>query len=419
MKIRPKNTKKYTRKIVLLSLAVSLSGCAGSGWGTWNNNWNNNWSNITGGARNYGQYPTPNAQTCFTNPTLVAAKQQGLFELQAQKAREGISAMTLVKDYLIPATNQLVVQNNPQPLNTLYAKIQPPTLANFMIGCNEVMVQERNTMAQERQQMIQERQQLLQDINNLRNQIATWQNYLNTTPAPQPTLQTFQYSYVIAHPEIGKAMDSIAEIYETKPMLLFLTLTLYTPTDQLDTLLNINTIQGLQNFQQQLQQRHLMTDGAIPPAPPPINWVQYKITFSSILAGAIKRVLDPSLIKTSTRKLEQQLQEVHQQLQKVHQQLQSIHQQLQRSHSTNVKVTAAEFGSPQAILNTFESLPYHGTSGSLGVINYQKALIALQHGDFNPIITIFQQVQPQTWQNYFVNSAKWAQQTHQKVIIKP
>ncbi|MBO6091419.1 MAG: hypothetical protein J6P00_04305, partial [Acetobacter sp.] len=119
------------------------------------------------------------------------------------------------------------------------------------------------------------------------------------------------------------------------------------------------------------------------------------------------------------QEVHQQLQKVHQQLQKVHQQLQIIHQQLQRSHSTNVKVTAAEFGSPQAILNTFESLPYHGTSGSLGVINYQKALIALQHGDFNPIITIFQQVQPQTWQNYFVNSAKWAQQTHQKVIIKP
>ncbi|MBO6085202.1 MAG: hypothetical protein J6P19_02250 [Acetobacter sp.] len=36
-----------------MSLAVSLSGCAGV---------------------NYGNYPTPNAQTCFINPTLVAAK---------------------------------------------------------------------------------------------------------------------------------------------------------------------------------------------------------------------------------------------------------------------------------------------------------------------------------------------------------
>ena len=42
------------------SLAVSLSGCAGV---------------------NYGNYPTPNAQTCFINPTLVAAKQQGLDNL--------------------------------------------------------------------------------------------------------------------------------------------------------------------------------------------------------------------------------------------------------------------------------------------------------------------------------------------------
>ena len=402
MKKTPKNTPKYTHKILLLSLAISLSGCAG--FGTWNDNWNN----ITGGVRNYGQYPTPNAQTCFANPTLVAAKQQGLYELESQKATEGISTITLVRDELIPATNQLFVNNNPQPLNALYAQIQPQTLANFMIGCNEVVVQERQQMIQERQQLVQERQQLVQDANNLSNRIATLQNYLNTTPAPQPTLQTFQYSYVTAHPEIGKAMDSIAEIYETKPMLLFLTLTLYTPTDQLDTLLNINTIQGLQNFKYQLQKDHIMTDGAIPPAPPPINWKKYAMTFTQV-----------KNLKITTAQTIQDLQKIHQQLQSIHQQLQSIHQQLQRSHSTNVKVTAAEFGSPQAILNTFESLPYHGTSGSLGVINYQKALIALQHGDFNPIITIFQQVQPQTWQNYFVNSAKWAQQTHQKVIIKP
>ena len=167
--------------LLTLGLAVSLSGCAGSGWGTWNNSWNN----ITGGVRNYGRYPMPNAQTCFTNPTLVAAKQQGLDNLEFQKARQGIPGFVLVKNYLIPATNQLVAQNNPQPLNALYAQIQPQTLANFMIGCNEVMVQER-------QQLIQERQQLIQDINTQRNQIAQWQNYLNTTPAPQPTVATFQ-----------------------------------------------------------------------------------------------------------------------------------------------------------------------------------------------------------------------------------
>ncbi|MBQ5773775.1 MAG: hypothetical protein IIW09_02930, partial [Acetobacter sp.] len=95
--------------LLSVSLAVSLSGCAG--WGTWNDNWNN----ITGGVRNYGRYPMPNAQTCFTNPTLVAAKQQGLYNLESQKVTEGISPITLVRDELIPATNQLFVNNNPQP----------------------------------------------------------------------------------------------------------------------------------------------------------------------------------------------------------------------------------------------------------------------------------------------------------------
>ncbi|MBQ5497392.1 MAG: hypothetical protein IIT71_02335, partial [Acetobacter sp.] len=95
-----------------ISLFVSLYGCAG--FGTLNA-WNDNWNNITGGIRDYGQYPMPNAQTCFTNPTLVAAKQQGLDNLEFQKARQGISPTTLVRDELIPATNKLIVNNNPQP----------------------------------------------------------------------------------------------------------------------------------------------------------------------------------------------------------------------------------------------------------------------------------------------------------------
>ena len=107
----------------------------------------------------------PNAQTCFTNPTLVAAKQQGLYNLESQKVTEGISPITLVRDELIPATNQLFVNNNPQPLNALYAQIQPQGLANFMIGCNEVIVKERNAL-------IQGRAPLIQDINTQRNQIA-------------------------------------------------------------------------------------------------------------------------------------------------------------------------------------------------------------------------------------------------------
>ncbi|MBQ5497865.1 MAG: hypothetical protein IIT71_04825, partial [Acetobacter sp.] len=170
---------------------------------------------------------------------------------------------------------------------------------------------------------------------------------------------------------------------------------------------------------------HLLTDGALPsapppppPAPPPINWAQYKITFSSIFVGAIERVLDPSLIKTSIRKLEQQLQEVHQQLQNIHQQLQNIHQAFSGSHPHTMLVESkATMDSPSADLKFWESLPYHGTAGSLGIINWQKALIAAQHGNWIPTIAIYSQTQPQTWRNYFVNYYKWCQKTNQKVKI--
>ena len=382
-----------------MSLAVSLSGCAGSGFGAWNNNWNN----ITGGVRDYGQYPTPNAQTCFINPTLVAAKQQGLDNLEFQKARQGIPGVVLVKDYLIPATNQLIVQGNAQPLNALYAQIQPQTLANFMIGCNEVMVQERAQLIQERQQLIQERAQLIQHINTQRNQIAQWQNYLNTTPAPQPTLQTFQYSYITAHPEIGKAQGAFNNIYESQPTLLFMTLSLYTPVDQLENLLNINTIQGLQNFQQQLQQRHLLTDGTIPP----INWEKYKLTLTGVMT-----------MKETTAQTIQGLQNIQQKLQGIHQQLQNIYQVFGGPHSNSHPVlTNAILESPSADLKFWESLPFHGTAGSLGIINWQKALIAVQHGNYMPLIALYSQTQPQTWRNYFVNYYKWAQKIHGKPVL--
>ena len=380
--------------LLSVSLAVSLSGCAG--WGTWNNNWNDNWNNITGGARNYGQYPTPNEETCFINPTTVNAKQQGLYDLAFQKARQGIPTILLVKNYLIPATNQLFVNNNPQPLNALYAQIQPQTLANFMIGCNEVVAQEGKLLIQERKHLLQERAQLIQDVNNQRNQIAQWQNYLNTTPAPQPTLQTFQLSYQKTHPEIGKAEGAFNNIYESKPSLLFLILCLYTPVDQIDTFLNINTIQGLQNFQQQLQQRHLMTGP--PPEPLKINWAKYKLTLTSVMT-----------MKETTA-------ETIQGLQKIQQQLQQIHQAFYNSHThTMLRESTATICSPPAAIKFWESLPYHGTSGSLGIINYNKALIAEQHGNYMPLIAIYSQMQPQTWRNFFVNYFKWGQ----KMNLKP
>ena len=267
-----------------------------------------------------------------------------------------------------------------------------------MIGCNQVMVQERNTMAQERQQLIQ-------DINTQRNQIAQWQNYLNTIPAPQPTLQTFQLSYVTAHPEIGKAENDLINIYEGKPALLFLTLCLYTPVDQIDTFLNIRTLQGLQNFQQQLQQRHLMTGP--PPEPLKINWAKYKLTLTSVMT-----------MKETTAETIQGLQNIHQQLQNIHQQLQQIHQEFSGSHPHTMLVeSTATTCSPSADIKFWESLPYHGTPGDLGIISYDKAFIAAHNGNWLPFVAIAQQMQPQTWRNYFVNLYTYGQKGHSKEIF--
>ena len=176
-------------------------------------------------------------------------------------------------------------------------------------------------------------------------------------------------------------------------------LCLYTPVDQIDTLLNINTIQGLQNFQQQLQQRHLMPN-PIPTNPPPMNWAQYTLTFSQV-----------QNLKITTA-------QTIQGLQKIQQQLQGIHQAFYGSHPhTMLRESKATMCSPSADIKFWESLPYHGTAGSLGIINYDKALIAEQHGNFEPLIAIHQQDQPQTWRNYFVNYYKWGQKTHQKATV--
>ncbi|MBQ3818314.1 MAG: hypothetical protein II846_04030 [Acetobacter sp.] len=466
-----KRKKKYLlppplKFLLSISLFVSLSGCAGSG--TWNNNWNNswnnnNWSNITGGVRDYGKYPTPNAVTCFINPTLEHDILQGLENLALQKEREGIPAILLVKNYLIPATNQIPVQGNAQPLNALFAQIQPPTLANFMIGCNEVMVQERQqliqgykTLVQEREQLVQEREQLVQEReqlvqdnkklfhikSELEQERATWQHYLNTTPAPQPTAETCNNNY-FSKTVLRQADIDLVNLYESKPLLLAVRLALYIPyqLDLLEKFLNIRTLQGLQNFQQQLQKKHLLTDGAPPsvsplppPPPPPINWAQYKITFSSVLAGAIERMFDPLLIKTSIRKLEQQLQGVHQQLQGVHQQLQGVHQQLQGvhqqlqelhqqlqrfyQHSQHIQQSAQTLGvhsTPQEILNVLE--PEH-FSGNSRIINYVKAAIASQNGNWSPLIAIYKQVQPKTWGNFFATCYQGTQQAHLKAKVE-
>ena len=73
--------------------------------------------------------------------------------------------------------------------------------------------------------------------------------------------------------------------------------------------------------------------------------------------------------------------------------------------------------SPPADIKFWESLPYHGTPGDLGIINWDKALIAVQHGNYMPLIALYSQMQPQTWRNYFVNYYKWAQKIHGKPVI--
>ena len=261
-----------------------------------------------------------------------------------------------------------------------------------MIGCNEVVVQER-------QQIIQGRQRIIQDINTQRNQIAQWQNYLNTTPAPQPTLKMFQEYSDTNTPPVAKAGGDFNNIYEANPVLLFLELCLYTPVDQINTFLNIRTLQGLQNFKQQLQQRHLMPN-PIPTNPPPMNWAKYKLTFSQV-----------QNLKITTAQTIQGLQQIHQQLQQ-------IHQAFDGSHSSTIRVESqATAESPPADIKFWESLPYHGTPGSLGIINWDKALIAAQHSNYMPFVDIYSQMQPQTWRNFFVNYYKWGQKIHGKEHI--
>ncbi|MBQ5470088.1 MAG: hypothetical protein IIT54_05720, partial [Acetobacter sp.] len=64
-----------------------------------------------------------------------------------------------------------------------------------------------------------------------------------------------------------------------------------------------------------------------------------------------------------------------------------------------------------------ESLPYHGTPADLGIISYDKALIAAHNGNWLPFVAIAQQMQPQTWRNYFVNLYTYGQKGHSKEIF--
>ena len=124
-------------------------------------------------------------------------------------------------------------------------------------------------------------------------------------------------------------------------------------------------------------------------------------------------------MKETTAETIQGLQNIHQQLQQIHQQLQNIHQEFSGSHPHTMLVESkATMSSPSADIKFWESLPYHGTPADLGIINYDKALIAAQHENYMPLVAIFSQMQPQTWRNFFVNYYEWGQKTHQKTKIK-
>ncbi|MBO7351001.1 MAG: hypothetical protein J6U18_05380, partial [Acetobacter sp.] len=91
-------------------------------------------------------------------------------------------------------------------------------------------------------------------------------------------------------------------------------------------------------------------------------------------------------------------------------------QLLQSNHSHPI-LTKAIMDSPSADIKFWESLPYHGTAGSLGIINWDKALIAAQHRNYMPFVALYSQMQPQTWRNFFVNYFKWGQKMHMKTYI--
>ena len=140
-----------------------------------------------------------------------------------------------------------------------------------------------------------------------------------------------------------------------------------------------------------------------------MNWAKYKLTFTKI-----------QNLKITTAQTIQGLQKIHQQLQNIHQQLQQIHQAFSPvgSHSHfPLMESKATMDSPSADLKFWESLPYHGTAGSLGIINWDKALIASQHRNYMPLAALYSQMQPQTWRNFFVNYYKWGQKIHWKPFL--
>ena len=105
-------------------------------------------------------------------------------------------------------------------------------------------------------------------------------------------------------------------------------------------------------------------------------------------------------------------------LEKIHQQLQQIHQQLQR-------IEIGKTLTPQEQLNqvmaAYQMIPPSERSivrpAFSAMINYQKAVIAAQNGNWLPLIAVYSQVQPPTWANYFTTCYQIEQKYHFKAKV--
>ena len=98
---------------------------------------------------------------------------------------------------------QALKAGNFGPINALYRNITPKALSNFMIACNKLTAHSANTAL-----------------------TSIGQQYLNTTPAPPPTLfltkprtGTCSDQYAKSHPEVTKAVKYVFLMYEMKPFL--------------------------------------------------------------------------------------------------------------------------------------------------------------------------------------------------------
>ncbi|MBQ5470199.1 MAG: hypothetical protein IIT54_06300 [Acetobacter sp.] len=206
---------------------------------------------------------------------------------------------------------------------------------------------------------------MIKERNQMIKKLAASQHYLNTTPAPpQATTETCVPQYSYTHSEINKAAAAIQYTYTMKPVLIYVNASIASP---------------------------------IPGVP----------------GGGVNSFIHP-LTLTGVENMTITTAYTEQKLEKIHQQLQELHQQVQRI-KMGINVT------PQEMLNQCETvykilppLLRHGLSAE---INYQKAVIAAQNGNYMPLIAIYSQAQPPTWRNYFVGCYQMGQKYHAKAKV--